>query len=199
MEDRPYIVYMHINKLNSKKYIGTTRIKLHIRSGNNGSNYKECPRFWEAIQKYGWNNFAHVILLRNLTREEASDAEQQIINAFKTQDPAFGYNTTKGGFSLYGKDNLFWNKHHNQKTKDAVAESNKRRIWSEESKEKSRRKLIGGNSPKAIPVRCVETGIVYQSNADAARAIGVQVIKISEVARGIRKSVRGLHFEYLTA
>ena len=76
IEDRRYKVYAHINKLNGKFYIGMTGQSLEMRSGKNGINY--CYNqyaFSKAIQKYGWNNFEHIILINNLTKQEAEIIE----------------------------------------------------------------------------------------------------------------------------
>lgn len=52
-----YIVYIHTNKINQKKYVGITSKTPERRWGINGCNYKDCPAFWNAIQKYGWEEF----------------------------------------------------------------------------------------------------------------------------------------------
>lgn len=57
-----YYVYCHENKINHKRYVGITCTKPEKRWGTNGQRYKECPHFWHAIQKYGWDNFDHMIL-----------------------------------------------------------------------------------------------------------------------------------------
>lgn len=61
MFEKPYCVYIHTNKINKKSYIGITCQKPEHRWGCNGNGYAECPHFWRAIQKYGWDNFDHKI------------------------------------------------------------------------------------------------------------------------------------------
>ncbi len=68
-----------------------------------------------------------------------------------------------------------------------------------------RRKELGlKHSPETIeriaaasrkPVVCIETGIVYASQREAANAFGLREIKISEAARGIRKTAGGYHWK----
>ena len=51
------------------------------------------------------------------------------------------------------------------------------------------------NTRKAIKVRCIETGEVYNSYREAERAIGVSDSSISRVVSGKLESVKGFHFE----
>ena len=66
-----YSVYKHVNKTNGKVYVGITKQKPEQRWGYNGVNYKNSPRFWSAIQHYGWDNFEHIIIQDQLTHDEA--------------------------------------------------------------------------------------------------------------------------------
>lgn len=50
-------------------------------------------------------------------------------------------------------------------------------------------------SRKAIKVRCIETGEVYNSCSEASKAIGVAASSISRVVSGKQESIKGLHFE----
>ena len=97
--DNNYCVYMHRNKINNKKYIGITKTSLTKRWGNNGSGYRsnKQPLFSRAIEKYGWDNFEHVVLFENLSQNEACDKEVELITKYKTQDPKYGYNIQPGG------------------------------------------------------------------------------------------------------
>ncbi len=102
MDNRIHKVYAHINKINGKIYIGQTCQSLKQRSGRNGSLYLQCPAFGEAIKKYGWNNFKHIVLIDNLSQEEANIIERELIKKYNTIID--GYNIDPGGKVLSGKD-----------------------------------------------------------------------------------------------
>lgn len=53
--------------------------------------------FWRAIQKHGWDNFEHIVLIDNITKEMACIIEKELIKKYKTQDKKFGYNLADGG------------------------------------------------------------------------------------------------------
>ena len=63
-----YTVYKHTAP-NGKVYIGITSHSIEGRWRKDGSGYKLNNHFWNAIQKYGWNNFKHEILFENLMKE----------------------------------------------------------------------------------------------------------------------------------
>ena len=103
-EDRRWCVYIHRNKINNKAYIGITSQNPKDRWGSNGYRYREEDHqvFYRAIQKYGWENFEHIIWASELTEKDAKHCEKLLIALFKTnctkyRTPEFGYNMTDGG------------------------------------------------------------------------------------------------------
>ena len=94
--DGEYCVYIHMSPSN-KAYIGITKKDVKERWGSGGSHYKKNIHFWNAICKYGWDNFEHIILFNNLTKEKACNIEILLIALFNTQDQNFGYNISPGG------------------------------------------------------------------------------------------------------
>ena len=50
---------------------------------------------------------------------------------------------------------------------------------------------------KARKVRCIETGEVYNSCREADRKLGLSECAVSKVLRGISKTAKGYHFEYV--
>lgn len=116
--DKKWCVYIHTNKINNKAYIGIT-CKPPEQRWRNGEGYsKDQPVFYRAIQKYGWNNFEHIIWENNLTEGEAKDLEIRLIALFKTncvkyREPEFGYNMTDGGDGTAGRK-------HTKETKEKI-------------------------------------------------------------------------------
>lgn len=100
MEDKNYTVYIHIHKDSGKTYIGITRQEPERRWGN-GVNYKNIY-FGNAIKKYGWDNFEHIILFENKTKEEAENLEVLFIKILLSNNRTYGYNISNGG-SATGK------------------------------------------------------------------------------------------------
>ena len=90
-----YNVYKHTNLINHKSYIGITSQKCENRWGINGKGYELQPKFYHAIQKYGWNNFQHDILYTNLNKETALKIEADLIKTYDTIEN--GYNVAPYG------------------------------------------------------------------------------------------------------
>lgn len=90
-----YCVYCHINKINGKRYIGQT---IHGNNPNKrwNSGKPYTGKFKEDINKYGWDNFEHVILENNLTKDEAYFYERYYILQFKSYMENYGYNIVIG-------------------------------------------------------------------------------------------------------
>lgn len=95
--ENTYKVYKYTNIINGKIYIGQTMDTLEMRAGANGYKYRKCPHFYNAIKKYGWENFISEILADNLTREQANELEIEYIEKFNSQNPEVGYNISDGG------------------------------------------------------------------------------------------------------
>lgn len=94
-------VYEHVFP-NGKRYIGITKTEPGVRWGYKGYGYNSQPKIARAIQKYGWDNIQHNIIIQGLTEEQAKNTEQFFISELDAIDN--GYNTDVGGgavFSFY--------------------------------------------------------------------------------------------------
>ena len=117
---------MHKNKINNKVYIGYTSLSANKRWGANGRRYLAKKggkyahsKFAYAIQKYGWDNFEHIILKDNIeTIEEAHKLECELISQYNATDDRCGYNMTCGGEGTKGKQ-------HTEETKLKISRANK--------------------------------------------------------------------------
>ena len=85
-----YKVYLHTNLFNHKKYVGITKVSEKTR-WNNGNGYKANKKFYQDIQKYGWENgFSHEIIEENISYKEARSLEKYYITKYNSV--AQGYN-----------------------------------------------------------------------------------------------------------
>ena len=191
MENKKYIVYMHKNKINDKVYIGITCQKTNYRWGA-GSGYKKQSKFYNAICKYGWENFEHIILFRNLNFEEAKQKEIEIIKKYNSFSKKNGYNATKGGEGTNGVP-------CSEEKKIKISKANKGHKFSKETKELMSKLKIGLKPSNCKKVLCVETGIIFDSMHDAEKQTGAKYKNISKVCKGHygRKTAGGYHWKII--
>ena len=90
-------VYVHVNLINGKKYFGITTQNPPENRWKNGSGYRRNVHFANAIKKFGWDNFGHYILYRDIPIKIAKNIEEMLIKEYMSYDPNFGYNKTMGG------------------------------------------------------------------------------------------------------
>lgn len=99
-----YAIYGHKNKLTDEWYIGQTKFYKNPekRWGSEGQNYLrkktngkyQNPKFADAILKYGWSNFEHIVLKFGL-EEDIDILEQEFITKYNSI--LNGYNLSSGG------------------------------------------------------------------------------------------------------
>ena len=177
-----YCVYAHINKKNGKMYIGITNNVKH-RWGISGCHYKDSPKFWAAICKYGWDGFEHKILIDSIDRETARDLEKEYIQTFDSINN--GYNISPGGDIppvFYGKDNHNYGSHFSDET---------RRKMSENHADFSK-----GKHPRAKKVICVETEQIFETITEAAKYANISRSCIRDVCENRQDMSAGYHWRY---
>ena len=130
LEDTCYFVYKHENKINGKCYIGITCQKPEQR-WRKGKGYKN-GHFKNAIDKYGWDNFEHIILYENLTKEEACKKEYELIKKYDTTNPLKGYNSCDGGGVTVGYHHTKESKEKMSKTKIGMYKGDKNPMYGKE-------------------------------------------------------------------
>lgn len=120
-----------------------------------------------AITKYGLENFKVEILEECETPKQLNEREIFWIAKLNTKSPN-GYNLTDGGAGCTG--------------------------YKVSYKTRYTRSI---NNPKKRPVRCLESSIIYESVAAAARATGIDIRIISRNCTGERTHALKLHFEFV--
>ena len=90
-----YVVYRHTFP-NNKVYIGITGQRPEKR-WRNGFGYTHNRYLKDAIQKFGWDNVKHEILLEGLTKEQSEQKEIELIADHKSNQREHGYNLSTGG------------------------------------------------------------------------------------------------------
>ena len=90
-----FTVYKHVNKINGKIYIGITGQNPKKRWAK-GLGYKGMY-FYNAIEKYGWDNFEHIIIAEDLSENAATQMEKDLIARYDCRNRSKGYNIEEGG------------------------------------------------------------------------------------------------------
>ena len=198
-----YSVYK-LTAPNGKVYIGITSRKPEYR-WNNGKGYYQNKHLYSAILLYGWINFKHEILAKNLTKEVACLLEQELISMFKSNNPKYGYNNSSGGEAP--------NKGH-KATKEEIAKRVEA-IKGKPMSERGRQNISNAKKGKSnghdgmIGEQCGKAGLVYQidrvSNEtvyvyygfyEMARITGYAQTPVKEAAKGKRKQAYGFLWKY---
>lgn len=205
-----YCVYIHRLKDDGRVYIGQT-CNLANRWCGKGTRYEKCPRFGNAIKKYGWDNFTHEILLDSLSKEEADVYEDYLIEQYRANQKGFGFNIRGGGSR--GKQSAesiekarqcnlgrklteeTRRKMSNSRRGVPLSEYHKRRISESRTNNSNVKKAnaIKAEQCKKL-VLCVDTGVIYPSVNDAAMSVGVSKTCISECLHGKQRTSKGFHW-----
>ena len=204
----PAIVYLVINKINGKRYIGVTTKPLRRRMVEHFSHAQKRHgngAFYRAIRKYGRDAFEFSILAYCATGTEGLQREMSLIAELQPE-----YNSTAGGdgnigreMSLEGRRRISEAKKgkkyhqghlHSEETKRILREASLRpenmaawRDWS---------KLGPASMMRAVV--CLDDGKIFESASAAAREYDVAKSAVIELCLGRRgrKSIGGRRFAY---
>jgi group I intron endonuclease len=98
-----HTIYLHVNAVNGKGYVGNTsydmmkRWRRHVSDAKRGSSL--C--FHQAIIKNGEDSFEHYVLINGLCEQDSRLAEFYYVMLLGTKYPR-GYNRTEGGAGCTG-------------------------------------------------------------------------------------------------
>lgn len=186
-EEEPYgIIYLVINIINNKKYIGLTTRNFKERYNGNLLKGTHNEYLKNSIKKYGIENFRIIEVFDICYSKEHLDfIEDFWIMQFKTIKRKNGYNIRRGGhrgkqsnetklkIGLKGEDNPFYGKHHTEEMCKYFSESQKR-----------------GKSKCAKKVICLEIKQVFDCLKDAADWLNLtRTDVLTKHLKGINKTV----------
>lgn len=214
-----WYIYKHTSP-SGKSYIGMTSKQPEDR-WQKGNGYAEHTKFGKAILKYGWDNFSHEILEKNIqTLEEAKVREQYYIALFDSYRN--GYNSTLGGdciaTDLVPKRQIYcfetkevfestvraaeaFNTHHStvsRACRTGIMLQGKHLAYLDEIDDNWQPRADGRtNISKMRPILCHETGQVFQSVREASRQLNIAASLISRCCNKKIKSTHGYHFDFI--
>lgn len=126
-------IYLTINKVNNKKYIGKHKSKeFDVKYSGSGI------LLTKAIKKYGLENFETVMIECCDSFEELNKKEKEYIESYNCVDSEEFYNLTKGGEGgdtrswmsklerskvMSGKNNPMYGKFHSEESKQKISKS----------------------------------------------------------------------------
>ena len=199
-------------------YIGITKQNPLYR-WNNGNGYIDSAAFWPAIQKYGWDNIKHEILLSGLCFEEAKQLEIKYIAEYKSNQSDCGYNCTIGGDGICGykhtkearskmsdkrrgEKHFMYGKKFSSESKQKMSDSHKGVALSEETRNRMSVARRGEGNPRASSVNQYSAnGDIlgsYKTINEAAAIAKTNPSAISQCCRGKHKTCGGYIWRYAT-
>ena len=209
-------VYQHIrNDTGNVFYIG-------IGSDKGGKYYRA---YRKTGRNNYWNNITNKhgyrveIVMDNLSWEEAISNERRLISIYgrknlcnmtdggegtpgwkPTEEQRIEMSRIRKGKCYGGREKGFKTP---EETRKKISESmkgnnrNKRNPVPDETRTKIKEALLGKPSPTRKKVMCIETGIIYNSCAEASELLGLPKSGVNKSASGFGKSTGGLHFRYV--
>lgn len=150
-------IYMVINQINNKKYIGQSKdIKKrfqshHLVDYNNPNNCCYNTKFYQAIRKYGIENFK-VEILQLCDEKDMDNLEIYYIKKFDTFKN--GYNSTEGGQSwsqkIHSEETELKRKETREKNQSLMGENHPRSKLTNQQVWDIRQRYIDGEPIKEI-------------------------------------------------
>lgn len=95
------IIYLIVNMVNGKVYVGLTTSTFYDRYKCNWVRQTDNDHLKKAAQKYGKDNFRIIILEKGMGINILNILETYYILTFKSNNPEYGYNKTTGGENNY--------------------------------------------------------------------------------------------------
>ena len=210
-------IYKITNLENGKIYVGK-----HCCEKIENSYFGSGVAIRRAIKKYGKDSFKKEIVC--FCESEAELNEREIFWIERLGSFGDGYNMTKGGEGCLGRkpskseidkarrSRIEFYK-NNPEARKVLSEKARKRVGDKnpfygksltkehiEKMTKARVEAISGaNNPSSVSVKCIETGVIYDTAKEAAESFGLKYsTTILKAAKGQRKKAAGKRWEIVT-
>ena len=179
-----YKVYEYIFP-DGKIYIGTTKNTIQERRDQ---GYQHNKALRAAYRLAGWKNVKTVILEEGLSQHDAFEKEIEYISALKANDPAIGYNISRGGKAT------FKGLKHTQEQKSYMSRLYNGRTFTQEHINNIR----DAHAKYRLAVYEISDSgnkMLHESLHAAAHAVGGYPTNISRAIKN-KKRYKGCYWEY---
>jgi group I intron endonuclease len=220
------IIYKITNKITKEIYIGQTVNALKTRWSQHCAKSSNCPKLYNAINKYNPENFTIEIIDICNNIEELNKKEIYWISKLDAINK--GYNLIPGGHTTRGYKHI-----EESRNKMSTYRKGKtyKQIYGQETAKKLIKKKSEQNSGKnninygkvgklnhrygksmhedmlkileknreiqKKKVLCINTGVIYPSLRECSNALNIHQGNLWKVLNNKRKSTGGLNFQYL--
>jgi len=120
-------IYKYTSKTTGLSKIGRTSQSLKDRAGRNGNEYKGCHKFYNAIKKYGWDDFECIVLAETDNEDSAMIIETMFKKWFNTVNNGYDIVLEEGKSPMQGRT-------HTKEARQKMSEKNKGKKRSDEFK-----------------------------------------------------------------
>jgi len=193
------VIYKITNKFNFMVYIGKTARTLEIRMKEHLSETKTYID--RAIHKYGIDAFEVSVIEECATLEELNEREIFWIAFYNCKKPN-GYNLTDGGEGIIGykfsseliekRSKSRQGKKLSEKARKTLSDSQKGKTFSDEI-----RARMSNVKKNKCPVKCVETGLIFDSILAASNWSKTSRINIRRALDKSTSIAGGYHWCYV--
>lgn len=179
-KEKKWTVYAHTSPEEPPRYyIGITSRPVEER-WNEGRGYKGQKRFYEAIQKFGWDNFDHDIISHDLSFEDAVELESWLIKQLRCNEPDKGFNISPGG----GVSRNVVGKSYQRKTDRRMSEASK-----EKMREARRKNPTACIHPKAVLQFDLDGNYIKEFNSVSEAGASIGLSNVSDISRCCKGSL----------
>lgn len=187
------VIYKYTSPSN-KVYVGKTTNEKQRKLRHQCDKKERCVALQRAFAKYGYDSFTYEVIEIvedndiSVVNDKLSQLEQYYIAEYKSNNPQYGYNLTKGGEGMSGY-------HHSKESRQKMREAKLGRTLPEEHKKKIMQSAKG---KKKIAQCDMEGNIIAEFNsiADASRCTNIKKATISYQLNHSKKTTKN-KYDYI--